>query len=69
MSDEREHPDCETGTEEASRRSLKPQERILVLDLWQRSGLTAREFSALVGISRKTLFDWKQRFDRHGPAE
>jgi transposase len=68
MTDEREKTDDEKSSEEAPRRSLKPQERMLVLDLWQRSGLTARDFSALVGISRHTLFDWKQRFDRHGPA-
>jgi transposase InsO family protein len=39
-----------------------------LLDLWQRSGLTARDFGALVGLSRHTLFVWKQRFDRGGPA-
>jgi transposase InsO family protein len=55
-------------TEDVDRRTVRPHERILLLDMWQRSGLTARDFSALVGISRKTLFDWKRRFDRLGPA-
>jgi transposase InsO family protein len=47
---------------------LGPPERILLLDMWQRSGLSARDFSAIVGIARHTLFDWKRRFDRDGPA-
>lgn len=67
MSDE---PRRETETTESkgARRTLTAQERLLLLDLWQRSGLTAREFGALVGVSKHTLFNWKQRFDRQGPA-
>src|SRR5438874_800527 len=38
------------------------------LDPWQRSGLPARDFAPLVGLSRHTLYAWKQRFDQHGPA-
>jgi transposase InsO family protein len=61
-----------TGTtdEQATRahRSVTPQDRLLLLDMWQRSGLTARDFGALVGITRQSLFEWKKRFDRHGPA-
>jgi transposase len=56
------------GESDGKRRSLTAQERLLLLDLWQRSGLTARDFGALVGISRHTPFLWKQRFDREGPA-
>src|SRR4030095_1258762 len=55
-------------TDPPDRRTATPQERLLLLDLWQRSGLTARDFGALVGLSRHTLFVWKQRFDRGGPA-
>jgi RHS repeat-associated protein len=36
--------------------------------MWQRSGLTAREFGALVGLSKHTLFIWKKKFERAGPA-
>ena len=65
-----ESEDREAGAAEdgGTRRTLTPQERLLLLDLWQRSGLTARDFGALVGVSRHTLFVWKQRFDRQGPA-
>jgi transposase InsO family protein len=47
---------------------LTPQQRLLVLDTWIRSGLPASEFGALVGISKHTLYAWKKRFDAHGPA-
>ena len=47
---------------------MRPEERVLLLDLWQRSGLSARDFGALVGLNKATLFDWKKRFDRSGPA-
>lgn|SRR6185436_7511600 len=60
-----------TGEGEATAsasRSLTPRERLLLLDMWQRSGLTARDFGALVGLSRHTLFDWKKKFDRSGPV-
>jgi transposase InsO family protein len=64
------HPalDEAVNPEDVDRRTLRPHERVLILDMWQRSGLAAREFGALVGLSRKTLFEWKRRFDRHGPA-
>jgi transposase InsO family protein len=68
MTDEHAVPDSETPSNEPTRRSLTPAERILVLDLWQRSGLGSREFCALIGVSRHTLFEWQRRFDRHGPA-
>jgi transposase len=57
-----EHPPA------TERRTTTAQERLLLLDLWQRSGLTAREFGALVGVSKVTLFSWKQRFEHGGPA-
>jgi transposase InsO family protein len=47
---------------------VSPQQRLLLLDTWQRSGLPAADFAALVGVSRHTLHAWKKRFDERGPA-
>jgi len=49
-------------------RTLSARERLYMLDLWQRSGLPARDYGALVGISRHTLYAWQKRFADHGPA-
>ena len=61
---EESRPKTDATEGEGTRRTVTAQERLLLLDLWQRSGLTAREFGALVGVSRHTLFLWKKRFDR-----
>jgi transposase InsO family protein len=45
-----------------------PEQRLLVLDAWRRSGLPAGDFAPLVGLSRHTLYAWKKRFDDQGPA-
>ena len=42
---------------------LTPQQKILLLDLWNRSGLPARDFGALVNVSRHTLYAWKRKFE------
>src|SRR6516165_7753113 len=47
---------------------LTPEQRLLLLDTWKRSGLPARDFAAMVGISRHTLFAWSKRFEKLGPA-
>src|SRR6516225_2247224 len=47
---------------------LTPQQRLLLLDTWQRSGLPAGDFAALVGVSEHTLYAWKKKFDTQGPA-
>jgi transposase InsO family protein len=54
--------------DEPSRRTHTPQQRLLLLDTWQRSGLPAKDFSALVGVSKHTLYKWRQQFERLGPA-
>jgi transposase InsO family protein len=54
--------------EELPRVSLRPEQRLLLLDTWKRSGLPARDFASLVGISPHTLYGWKRRFGEHGPA-
>jgi transposase InsO family protein len=47
---------------------ITPQQKLLLLDTWQRSGLPARDFGALVNISHHTLYSWKKRFEELGPA-
>jgi transposase InsO family protein len=41
---------------------------MLILDIWDRSELSAREIAPLVGLCAHTLYDWKKRFDQNGPA-
>jgi len=47
---------------------LTAQQRLLLLDTWQRSGLPAGDFAALVGISKHTLYSWKKKFEEEGPG-
>jgi transposase InsO family protein len=54
--------------EPGEQRYFRPEERLLLLDTWQRSGLPAKDFSGLVGVSKHTLYSWKKRFDDQGPA-
>jgi hypothetical protein len=35
--------------------SFTPEQRLLVLDAWRRSGLPAGDFAPLVGVSKHTL--------------
>ena len=44
------------------------EQRMLILDAWLRSGLPAKDFGMLVGVSRHTLYSWKKRFEDMGPA-
>jgi transposase InsO family protein len=48
--------------------TYKPEQRLLILDCWQRSGLPAQDFADLVGMSKHTLYAWKKAFRLHGPA-
>lgn len=53
---------------DADRRGqLTPEQRLLILDAWLRSGLPAKDFAGLVGLSKHTLYAWKQKFAEHGP--
>ena len=52
----------------AERPNLTAEQRLLILDSWQRSGLSGTDFSPLVGLSPKTLYSWRGRFVRLGPA-
>src|SRR5947209_524718 len=47
---------------------LTPEQRLLVLDAWRRSGLPAGDFAPLVGVSKHTLYAWKRKFETDGPA-
>ena len=47
---------------------LDPEQRLLVLDTWLRSGLPAKDFAPLVGVSKHTLYLWKKRFEAEGPG-
>jgi len=53
--------------EPARPRIASPEQRLLVLDTWQRSGLPAADFAEIVGISKHTLYKWKKRFEESGP--
>ncbi len=48
--------------------SFTPPQRMLILDSWLKSGLSAGEFAPLVGVSTHTLYAWKKRFEEYGPA-
>jgi transposase InsO family protein len=48
--------------------AYKPEQRLLILDCWLRSGLPAKDFADLVGVSKHTLYAWKKAFTQHGPA-
>ena len=50
------------------RRQIPPEQRILILDAWARSGLPAKDFAALVGVASGTLYQWRTRFRTEGPA-
>jgi transposase InsO family protein len=47
---------------------LTPQQRLLLLDAWRRSGLPAGDFAPLVGVSKHTLYAWHRKFQLEGPA-
>jgi transposase InsO family protein len=52
----------------AAKINISPQQRLLILDTWRRSGLPAGDFAALVNVSAHTLYQWKRRFEEQGPA-
>ena len=49
------------------RHRLTAVQKMLALDVWKRSGLTAGDFAPLLGVSRHSLYVWKRDFKRHGP--
>lgn len=58
-----------TPTEQAAlQTTFTPEQRLLILDAWKRSGLPAGDFAPLVNLSKHTLYGWKNRFEQDGPA-
>jgi len=53
---------------EDAKAPLSPEQRLLILDTWRRSGLPAGDFATLVNVSKHTLYSWKKRFEEQGPA-
>lgn len=49
-------------------RSFTPTQRLLILDVWGRSGLAGSDFAPLVSISAAALYKWKRLFEEQGPA-
>jgi len=47
---------------------IAPAQRIVLLDVWERSDLTAVDFAVMVGVTPHTLYEWKRRFQKYGPA-
>jgi transposase InsO family protein len=47
---------------------LTPEQRLLLLDTWQRSKLPAGDFASMVGLSKHTLYNWKRKFEEEGPG-
>lgn len=49
------------------KKTLRPEEKLLILDIMKRSGLSLQDFSKLVDISSVTLYDWKVKVEELGP--
>ena len=52
----------------ARARKMTPEQKLLVLDVGERSALPARDFAPLVGLSSAVLYRWRKRFRESGPA-
>lgn len=48
--------------------ALRGEQRLLILDAWARSELTAGAFGKIAGVSAHTLYAWRRRFEELGPA-
>jgi len=53
---------------QADNARIVPAQRIVLLDVWERSGLTAVDYAAMVGVTPHTLYEWRRRFQQYGPA-
>lgn len=48
--------------------NISPEQRLLLLDTWRRSGLPAGDFASMVGVCKHTLYAWKRKFEEQGPS-
>ena len=62
-----EKPKARRKVSKAPSRRYTPEEKLVLLDTWKQSSLTAKEFSSLVGVDYKTFYMWKTRFEKDGP--
>lgn len=46
--------------------SVTPEQKLLLIDAWKRSGLPGTDFAELVGFSYKTLYQWRRRYEKEG---
>jgi transposase InsO family protein len=43
------------------------EEKLLILDVWKKSGLPAKDFSGLVDLSPHSLYAWRKKLEEEGP--
>jgi len=46
--------------------SVTPEQKLLLIDAWRKSGLPGSDFADLVGYSYKTLYQWKRQYEKLG---
>lgn len=49
------------------RKVFTPEQKLLILDVWKRSGLSGTDFAPLVGLVTHTLYGWRKKFEAEGP--
>lgn len=43
------------------------EEKLLILDVWKRSNLPARDFAGLLDVSPHSLYAWRKKLEENGP--
>jgi len=52
--------------EERKSPSLTPEQKLLLVDAWKKSGLPGTDFADLVGYSYKSLYVWRRKLEKEG---
>ncbi|NNG47618.1 MAG: transposase, partial [Deltaproteobacteria bacterium] len=47
--------------------NFTPEQKLLILDVWKRSGLSAPDFADLLGVTTSVLYNWRKRYEQEGP--
>ncbi len=47
--------------------SFTPEQKLLLLDVWEKSTLTGTDFSSIVGVEPATLYLWRKLYQKYGP--